>query len=127
MRNSLTAIGAMTFAALVTTVGSAEVANAKMSKHSEAATSSMSSASPVEAAIRASNGTDFSVIDEASLPKQDAAFIQETTSDSQLKGIQASISANPILVKKLNAQNIEVKEITGAVKAADGSFVLYTM
>ena len=127
MRNSLTAIGAMTFAALVTTVGSAEVANAKMSKHSEAATSSMSSASPLEAAIRASNGGDFSVMDEGLLPKEQAAFIQETTSDSQLKGIQASISANPVLVKKLNAQNIAVKNITGAVKAADGSLLFYTM
>lgn len=127
MRNSLTAIGAMTFAALLTTIGSAEVANAKMMKHSEAATSTMSAASPVEAAIRASNGNDFAVIDESSLPKQDAAFIQETTSDGQLKAIQASISANPVLMKKLNAQNIEVNEITGATKAADGSIVLYTM
>lgn len=127
MKNSLTAIGAMTFAALLTTIGSAEVANAKMMKHQEAATSSISGGSPVEAAIRASNGNDFAVIDEALLPKQDAAFIQETTSDGQLKAIQASIAANPVLVKKLNAQNIEVKEITGAVKAADGSIVLYTM
>lgn len=127
MRNSLTAIGAMTFAALITTIGSAEVANAKMTKHSEAATSSVSVSSPVEAAIRASNGADFSVVDESSLPKQQASFVQETTSDSKLQAIQASISANPALMKKLNAQNIEVKEITGAVKAADGSIVLYTM
>lgn len=127
MRNSLTAIGAMTFATLLTTVGAAEVANARTMKHSEATTSSVSASSPVEAAIRASNGADVSVIDEASLPKQDAAFIQETTSDAQLKAIHASISANPAVVKKLNAQNIEVKEITGAVKAADGSIVLYTM
>lgn len=127
MRNSLTAIGAMTFAALLTTIGSAEVANAKMMKHSEAATSTMSAASPVEAAIRASNGTNFTLIDESSLQKAQAASIQNTTSDSELKGIQASISANPALVKKLTAQNIEVKEITGAVKAADGSIVLYTM
>jgi hypothetical protein len=127
MRNSLTAIGAMTFAALITTIGSAEVANAKMAKHPEAATSSMSVGSPVETAIRASNGADFSVIDEASLPREQAAFVQETTSDGQLKAIQASISANPVLVKKLNAQNVEVKEITGATKAADGSIVLYTM
>lgn len=127
MRNSLTAIGAMTFAALITTIGSAEVANAKMTKHSDAATSTMSAASPVEAAIRASNGADVAVIDEASLPRQDAAFIQETTSGGQLKAIQASISANPALMKKLSAQNVDVKEITGAVKAADGSIVLYTM
>ncbi|HWU60585.1 MAG TPA: hypothetical protein VN112_01040 [Ensifer sp.] len=127
MRNSLTAIGAMTFAAMITTIGSAEVANAKMTKHAEAATSDMSAASPLEAAIRASNGADFSVIDENSLPKEQAAFIQETTSDGQLQALHASISANPMLVKKLSAQNIEVKEISGATKAADGSLVLYTM
>lgn len=127
MRNSLTAIGAMTFATLITTVGTAEVANAKMMKHSEAATSSTTASSPLESAIRTSNGADVSVVDESSLPKQQASFIQETTSDGQLKAIQASVSANPALVKKLNAQNVEVKEITGAVKAADGSIVLYTM
>ncbi|MCD2171643.1 hypothetical protein [Rhizobium sp. C4] len=127
MRNSLTAIGAMTFAALITTVGSAEVANAKMTKQAEAATSSMSATSPTDAAIRASNGADFLVVGVSSLPKAEAAFIKETSSESQLKAIQATISANPMLVKKLTAQNVEVKEITGATKAADGSLVFYTM
>lgn len=127
MKNSLTAIGAMTFAALITTVGSAEVANAKMTRHADMATSSVAATSPLDEALRNSNGDNFAVVDEAELPKQQAAFIQETTSDSQLQAIHASISANPVLVKKLNAQNIEVKEITGATKAADGSLVLYTM
>ena len=109
------------------TLGFAGDADARTMKHAPAATMSTTASTPLEQAIRASNGSDFNIVSEMQLPKQDAAFIQETTSDSQLNGIHEAIAANRSLASKLAAQNIEVKEITGADRAADGSLILYTM
>lgn len=108
-------------------LGFAGDADARSMKHTPAATMSTTASTPLERAIRTSNGSDFAVVSEMQLPKQDAAFIQETTSDAKLNGIHQAIAANRTLASKLAAQNIEVKEITGADRAADGSLILYTM
>lgn len=102
-------------------------AHAMKKMEAPAAAEQMPVGSPLDQAIRASHGTDFAIISEAQLRNGDAAVIQETTSDAKLAAIHASITANPQLARKITAQNVEVKEITGAARAADGSLIFYTM
>lgn len=121
--------GAVVFAMLVSGVAAVALAgpaNAHSMKKM-AAPAATEPASPLDQAIRTTKGNDFSIISEQQLRNADAAFIQETTSDAKLKAIQASILANPSLDHKITAQNVEVKEITGATRAADGGLIFYTM
>jgi hypothetical protein len=125
--------GVLTLTAIVAGVvafgltGTADAHVMKKMASPAAATEQAPMGSPLDQAIRGSNGSDFAIISEAQLKNGDAAVIQETTSDAKLDAIHAAISANPTLAHKLTAQNVEVKEITGAVRAADGSLVFYTM
>lgn len=109
------------------TLGIASNADAHSVKHANAAAVEATATSPLEQSIRASNGSDFAIVSEMQLPDQEAALIQETTSDSQLNGIHQAIAANRTLASKLAAQNIELKEITGAERAANGGLIFYTM
>ncbi len=108
----------------------AAAANAQPHKH-KTAPAAVTEQAPVgdalEQAIRSSNGSDFAIVSQAQLTSGMSADIRATTSSSELQGIRAAISANPALASKITGQNIEIKEITGATKALDGSLVFYTM
>ncbi|MCD2177262.1 hypothetical protein [Rhizobium sp. C1] len=135
MNTKLKNIGTLAFAALLagtTAFGVAGAANAQPHKQKAAAATVTEQAPPagdnaIDEAIRASNGSDFAIVSQAQLSSGLSADIKSTTSASELQGIRAAISANPALASKITGQNIEIKEITGATKAADGSLVFYTM
>ena len=125
MPNTFSAIGAMTFAAFMTTVGSAEISYAKSNKPAPETAGSVSAGSPLEQAIRASNGSDFSVVPQMGMSKSDGASVQLVTSDSQLRGIRDSISANDALMQSLGMKHVSLIDIISASRAADGSLIFY--
>ncbi|HZG26966.1 hypothetical protein SAMN05421890_4421 [Ensifer adhaerens] len=129
MNINLKTVGALAFGALLTgtaALGVAGTANAQPHKQM-AVTEQAPTGDALEQAIRASNGSDFSIVSQAQLSSGLSADIRMTTSKSELDGIRSAISANPALASKITGQNIEIKEITGATKALDGSLVFYTM
>lgn len=133
MKYQIKNAGTLAFAALLATTAALSVAgsaNAQPHKQKVAATTVTEQApagDPIDAAIRASDGTNFAIVSQAQLSSGMSADIRLNTSADELKGIRASIAANPALASQITGRNIEIKEITGARKALDGSLVLYTM
>ena len=117
--------------AATASLGIASTANAQPHKQKTAAATVTEQApaagDPIDAAIRASDGSNFAIVSQAQLSSGMSSDIRLTTSADELKGIRESIAANPALASKITGRNIEIKEITGARKAADGSLVFYTM
>lgn len=130
MSNMIKTTAAITFSTLlagVAALGVAAPANAHAMKHKMAAETAMPAGTPLDQAIRTSNGTNFSLSSEASLDSADAQILQDTTSPAKLQQIRADIASNRALVKKITAENIGVNNIVGASRAADGGLILYTM
>ena len=133
MNHTIKNAGALAIAALLAataSLGVAGTANAQPHKQKAAAaavTEQAPAGDPIDSAIRASDGTNFSIVSQAQLSSGMSSDIRLTTSADELKGIRDSIAANPALASKITGRNIEIKEITGARKAADGSLVFYTM
>lgn len=133
MNHHLKNAGALGIVALLTataSLGIAGSANAQPHKHKAAAatvTEQAPAGDPIDAAIRASDGTNFTIVSQSQLSSGMSSDIRLTTSAEELKGIRDSIAANPALASQITGSNIEIKEITGARKAADGSLVFYTM
>lgn len=125
------ALALATMLAATAVLGVAGSANAQPHKHNTAAATVTEQApaagDAIDTAIRASNGTNFSIVSQSQLSSGMSGEIRLTTSADELKGIRDSIAANPALASQITGRNIEIKEITGATKALDGSLVLYTM
>ncbi|NBB50040.1 hypothetical protein GVN24_17320 [Rhizobium sp. CRIBSB] len=84
--------------------------------------------SKIESTIQTMSGNDFDVVQIDSLQKGDPAqerfgTVEPTSQEARL--VQASVIANRALSQKLEAQNVELKNIVGAEQAADGGITFY--
>lgn len=84
--------------------------------------------SKIESTIQALSPTDFNVIRLDALKRHDAAherFAAVSATSEEARLVQASVIANRPLAQKLQAQNVELTNIVGAEKAADGDVTFY--
>ncbi len=84
--------------------------------------------SKIESTIQTLPASDFDVVRIDSLRTHDAAherFAAVSQSSPEARQLQASVIANHSLAQKLQAQNVELTNIVGAERAADGSVTFY--
>jgi hypothetical protein len=65
------------------------------------------------------------MIDSLKSDHNETPFANVTPRSQEARLVQASIIANPALSRKLQAENVELTNIVGAERAADGSVTFY--
>jgi ABC-type lipoprotein release transport system permease subunit len=81
----------------------------------------------IENSITKLSPTSYNVVQIDSLRDDhtDPPFANVAPQSPEARLIQASVIANPALSRKLQAENVEIHNIVGAERAADGSVTFY--
>lgn len=84
----------------------------------------------IEQTLRTFRGNDFNVKPIHDWSNLDGYMTAPATAPERsmqaIRGIQASIDANRPLVRQLNQQGVNVRNVVNAEQAADGSLTFYT-
>ncbi|WVT74425.1 hypothetical protein QM996_04765 [Sinorhizobium chiapasense] len=93
---------------------------------SYAAGAAMNWPAHIDQTVRHFKGNHFTVVDVDTLKatSQTRTWINEAT-PKQVSALHAAIRANKPLATKLKGQNVEMNNIAGAERAADGSLTFY--
>lgn len=80
----------------------------------------------IEQTVRDFKGENVTVVNVDTLSEQNQTrlWIDHGTAE-QRAALQAAVNANPDLAAKLKAQNVEMGNIAGAERSADGSLTIY--
>ncbi len=82
----------------------------------------------VDDALRSTANPAFNVVELSSLEHRNpllAEYKDVSPASMSARDLQASIESNHSLRRQLTAENVEIGNIVGAERAADGSFVFY--
>ncbi|RYC17700.1 hypothetical protein [Ciceribacter ferrooxidans] len=82
----------------------------------------------VDDALRSTARPAFNVVELSSLDHRSpvlAEYKDVSPASMSARDLQASIESNHSLRRQLSAENVEIGNIVGAERAADGSFVFY--
>ncbi|HLP67985.1 MAG TPA: hypothetical protein VK181_10745 [Rhizobium sp.] len=84
--------------------------------------------SGVDEAVRSTANPAFNVVELSSLGHRSpilAEYKDVSPTSMSVRDLQAAIESNRSLSRQLTADNVEIGNIVGAERAADGSFVFY--
>jgi len=82
----------------------------------------------VDEALRSTANPAFNVVELSSLGHRSpilAEYKNVSPASMSARGLHAAIESNRGLDRQLTAENVEIGNIVGAERAADGSFVFY--